>query len=68
MYNQMSQFRIWGCFDLVKGTICFGTDQYRCTISKLPLYIYIQLENQNKLLSVFKNIYPSLLFLMWINP
>ena len=70
MYNQGSQFRIRGCFSLVKWTICFSIGQYRCTISELPLYIYIyiQFENHNKLLRVFKNINPSLLFLMWINP
>ena len=40
-FNQGSQYRIRYCFNLVRDTIYLDTDQYRCTILELPLYIYI---------------------------
>ena len=42
--DQGGQSRIGGCTGLISGTICFGTSQYRCTVSSLPIfliYIYI---------------------------
>ena len=41
---QGSQSHTGGCTGLASGTMYFGTGQYRCTISSLPLfkiYIYI---------------------------
>ena len=39
--NQSSQYHTENRFGLVRGIKYFGIDQYRCTVSGLPLYIYI---------------------------
>ena len=48
-YNQGSQSRTGGCTDLANGTIYFGTSQYWCNVSGLPLFfIFINIYNKNK--------------------
>ena len=36
--NQGSQSRTGDCTSLTSGMIYFGTSQYRCTVSGLPLF------------------------------
>ena len=58
--NQGSQSRTEGCISLTSEMIYFGTSQYRCTVSGLPLffifiniYIIINIKIYHKILSQF---------------